>query len=255
MARSIWKFLAGINLTIWLLLAIVVNLVIGSQFAKYLPGIYGPLNTLRFQEWLLSHGFGASWWVWSLFLLLFLFGLNTAACTADRLLDLLKRRREFRFAEFAVTVSPSVMHICFLVIIGGHAVTQFTADIRELPVRAGARLALPDAGITVDGFRSVFRTEPKLAGVMDGCSATITLSSHAGSVSRTINILSPVFWDGRSIHLTLAGKTMQGKQPKMVLIIKKDPGLIPILLGNGFLCILMLWYFPRIIKARNGSRS
>jgi hypothetical protein len=65
--------------------------------------------------------------------------------------------------------------------------------------------------------------------------------------------MKPAFLGGYSIHLIAAGKTIQGKAPEMKLVIKKDPGLAVILLGNLLLCILMLWYFPVIIRIRNGK--
>ncbi len=41
----------------------------------------------------------------------------------------------------------------------------------------------------------------------------------------------------------------------MNMVVKRDPGLVPILMGNGALCLLMLWYFPIILKNRNGGNS
>jgi hypothetical protein len=38
-------------------------------------------------------------------------------------------------------------------------------------------------------------------------------------------------------------------------MVKKDPGLLLILLGNTVLCLLMLWYFPQIRKIRNGGQK
>jgi hypothetical protein len=254
MLDKTWRFLGSVNLTIWLLLALSLNLAIGSQYAKYLGATYNQLNFLRFQEWLAVNGIHESWWVWSLFALLALFGANTAVCTADRLYFLLKKRRDYRFSAFVVTVSPSVMHLCFLVIIGGHAISQFSADIRQLPVVDGAQLSLSPAVVSVQEFRCSYRTEPGLTGLPEQCSVTLSLASPKGTVIREVGILSPLFWEGYSIHLNVLGKIVRGETPKLQLIIKKDPGLPLILIGNVFLCILMLWYFPIIIKNRNGGK-
>jgi hypothetical protein len=253
MVRSIWRLLASINLTIWLLLGIALNLTVGSRYAKTLPLVYGQLNSLRFQEWLINAGPDVSWWIWSLFLLLFLFGVNTFACTADRLFNLLKNRKEYSFGSFAVVVAPSVMHLCFLAIIGGHAVSQFTADIRQLPVTKGAVLSLPSSAITVKDSRCSFRSEPPLAGQASACRIVVSLSSSSGAVTREIGVLHPIFWEGYTLHLTMAGRPSPGETPAMKLVVKKDPGLSLILMGNALLCLLMLCYFPIILRNKNGA--
>jgi hypothetical protein len=253
MVRSIWRFLGSINLTIWLLLGIAFNLAVGSRYAKHLPKVYAQLNFLRFQEWLTGNGTDCSWWVWSLFFLLFLFGVNTAVCTTERLFDLLRRRKDYSFGAFAVLVSPSLMHLCFLVIISGHAVSQFTADVRQMPVKKDARLSLPSAVIIVNGSRCSFRTEPALAGQALECAAVLSLSSPSGTVTRELGVLHPIFWEEYSIHLAMAGKTNPGETPAMKLVVKRDPGLPLIIFGNALLCLLMLWYFPIILRKQNGG--
>jgi hypothetical protein len=250
--RSAWRFLADINLSIWLLLAISFNLAIGSQYAKYTSRIE-QLNTLRFQDWILLNGLPVSWWVWSLFILLFLFAINTAVCTSDRLLFLIRRRTDYRFASFALTVSPSIMHLSFLIIIGGHAISQFTADIRLVPVTPGTRFNLSSSTVTVLDSRCSFRTEPELAGQVRECGASLALSSPAGTITRDIGVLRPVVREGYSIHLILDGRPKPGEIPARHLIIKRDPGLPLIIFGNALLCLLMLWYFPVIIRNRNAG--
>jgi hypothetical protein len=250
MVRSVWRILGSINLTIGLLLGIALNLAVGSRFAKYLPKIYGQLNHLRFQEWLTGNGTGYSWWVWSLFFLLFLFGVNTFACTVDRLFELLKKRSDYSFGAFSVVVAPSVMHLCFLVIIGGHAVSQFTSEIRQMPVTSGARLALSSVNVTVLGSRCSYRSEPALAGQVRDCRVSLSLSSPSGEINREITMLHPILRDGYTLTLTMAGKPAAYEAPAMMLIVKRDPGLPMILFGNALLCLLMLWYFPIILRKK-----
>jgi hypothetical protein len=253
MGRSLWRFFSSINLTIWLLLAIAVNLVVGSRYAKAFPAVYGRLNYLRFQEWLTGTGPGCSWWVWSLFLLLFLFGVNTFVCTAERLNELLKTRHDHSFGAFALAAAPSLMHLCFLVIVGGHALSQFAADIRQLPVVTGAKVAISSMEVTILDSRCSYRTEPALAGQVRECGATISLSSPSGTSHHTVSLLHPVSRDGYTLTLSMAGKPTPTDVPATKLIVKRDPGLPMILFGNALLCILMLWYFPSIRQKRNGG--
>jgi hypothetical protein len=252
MHRSLWRFFCSINLSIWLLLAISLTLLIGSFYARHLPAVFSKLNLMRFKEWLPGHGLESAWWIWLLFLLLTLFGINTTACTIERLRELLKKRGEYPFASFTVLISPSIMHLCFLAIIGGHAISQFGSDIRQLPARSGMETILPSGTLTVIDSRCSFRSEPGLTGILRSCTAHLTLSSEKGTAQHSISLMKPAYLGGYSIHLLMAGKAKQGETPEMKLVIKKDPGLAVILLGNLLLCILMLWYFPVIIRSRNG---
>ncbi len=256
MASILWKLLGSVNLTIWLLLAITLNLIIGSQYAMQLPKVYGRLNDLRFQEWLPLNGTAESWWVWSLFCLLFLFGINTAVCTADRLLYLARIRCDYRFGAFAVIAAPSIMHVCFLLILGSHALSQFGAEIHRVPAATGSEAVLPAAAsVVVAAVKCNFHSEPGLNGQVKSCTAFLNLKSAAGVTRQDIGVLEPVLWNGCSIHLVPAGKTMPGQTPALELVVKRDPGLLPIIIGNAILCILMLWYFPIIFKNRNGGNT
>jgi hypothetical protein len=250
MGRSLWKALGSVNLTIWLLLGIALDLTVGSCYAGTMRLVYSRLNDLRFQEWLQGNGFRTSWWVWLLFALLLLFGLNTAACTADRLLYLMKRRREHRPGAFAVIAAPSVMHLCFLVIIGSHAVSQFGAEIRQIRAATGSVAVLPGSSVTVNGVKCDVNTAPGLNGHVKACNATLTLERGASVSRQEVGVLEPVLWNGYSIHLVTAGKSGPGVVPPLDLIVKRDPGLLPIIAGNGVLCLLMLWYFPMVLKKK-----
>lgn len=252
MGRQLWRLISSINLTIWLLLAIALNLAVGSRYAKNLPHVFGQLNYLRFQEWLTGNGPDSSWWVWTLFLLLFLFGVNTAACTTDRLFYLLKKRQVYPSGAFAVMIAPSLMHLCFLVVIGGHAISQFTAEIRQIPVTSGEKITLSAAEVTVLDSRCSFRTEPSLAGQVRDCGARLSLSSPSGTVNREIIMLRPIVWEGCTITLTMEGKPAAHETPAMKLIVKRDPGLSLILAGNALLCVLMTCYFPLLLRNKNG---
>jgi len=250
MHRSLWRFFSSINLSIWLLLAISLTLLIGSVYSKLLPITFNQLDYTRFQDWHPSHGFEVSWWIWLLFLLLTLFAINTATCTAERLWELLKKRSEFPFASFTLLVSPSIMHMCFLAIIGGHAISQFSSDCRQLPARSGIETVVSSGILTVIDTRCTFRSDPGLTGMLRSCTAHLSFSSGKGTVVRGISLMEPTFVGSYSIHLIMAGKTKQGTAPELKLVIKKDPGLAVILLGNILLCILMLWYFPAILRNR-----
>ncbi len=253
MIKRLWTAMASIRLTLWLLGLLTVNLFIGSIYAKLMP-VFGELNVQLFPDWLMTRSDGHSWWLFTLFGLLFLLFANTLACTLERVSFLWKRRQHHRRAIFALLLAPSIMHFCFLFIVGGHALTEFTGSKQRLPAVVGEQVAVDDLQITLLDRHYSYWQEPLLQGVMQQCTATLQLKNGASIEQRRIAILEPIYWQGYTLHLGMAGKPGVNKLPPLEITIKKDPGLLLILLGNTVLCLLMLWYFPQIRKIRNGGQ-
>ncbi len=137
MVKALWRFLASVNLSIYLLFLIALNLTIGAYYIKYYPDIFRPLNQMLFQEWFKIFGDGKSWWIFSLFFLLIFLGINTGACTLERLAGLWPKRRGSAFGQFFLKLSPSLMHIFFLIALSGHALSVFTGTQKVIPIKAG----------------------------------------------------------------------------------------------------------------------
>jgi hypothetical protein len=89
---------------------------------------------------------------------------------------------------------------------------------------------------------------------MQQCTATLELKNGDSVEQRRIAILEPIRWQGYTFHLGMAGKPGTDALPPLEITVKRDPGLLLILLGNTVLCLLMLWYFPQIRKIRNGGK-
>ncbi|MEZ4600817.1 MAG: hypothetical protein R2940_13595 [Syntrophotaleaceae bacterium] len=254
MIDRLWKFLAGIRLTLWLLVLLTVNLFVGSFYAKFMP-VFGRLNHRLFPEWMLDHADIHSWWLFTLFFLLFLLGANTLACTLERINFLWRRRNHHRRSIFSLLMAPSIMHFCFLFIIGGHALTEFAGSKQRLRAEVGEAVTLDDREITLLDRRFDFWQEPQLQGALRRATAILQLKKGESVEQREISILEPVFWEGYNLHLGRAGKPGTDALPPLEIVVKRDPGLMLILLGNTVLCLLMLWYFPQINKIRNGGHS
>lgn len=252
MIKRLWTTIASIRLTLWLLVLLTVNLFIGSLYAKFLP-VFGKLNAELFPAWLLAHGDLHSWWIFTLFGLLFLLFANTTACTLDRLMFLLQRRKNHPRAIFALLLAPSIMHFCFLFIVGGHALTEFTGSKQRVPAVAGEQIRVGDREITLLDRHDDYWQAPQLAGKLKQTMATLELRKGDDIEQRRIAILEPLYWQGYTLHLGMAGKPGTAELPPLAITIKKDPGLLLILIGNTVLCLLMLWYFPQIRKIRNGD--
>ncbi|MEZ4484366.1 MAG: hypothetical protein R2864_07120 [Syntrophotaleaceae bacterium] len=249
-----WKALAGIRLTLWLLVLLTLNLFMGSYYAKVMP-VFGELNTQLFPNWLMTRCDSHSWWIFTLFSLLALLFANTLACTLERVRFLWVRRQHHRRGIFFLLLAPSIMHFCFLFIIAGHALTEFTGSKERLPAVVGEQVSFDDLQITLIDRQYEYWQEPELEGKMRQCTATLELKNGASVEQRRIAILEPLYWQGYTLHLGMAGKPGTDELPPLQITVKKDPGLLLILIGNTVLCLLMLWYFPQIRKIRNGGQK
>jgi cytochrome c biogenesis protein len=89
MIRKLWDFFCSIRLTLYLLLLLVVFLFLGSaQLTRPLEE-FSLLGQMSLFEWLKAIGrkeLGISYWIWLSLLCVFFLGLNTVACTIDRLI-------------------------------------------------------------------------------------------------------------------------------------------------------------------------
>lgn len=253
MIKRLWTALGSIRLTLWLLGLLTVNLFVGSFYARFMP-VFGELNAQIFPAWLMARSDGHSWWLFTLFGLLFLLFVNTLSCTLERVAFLWAHRQHHRRTIFVLLLAPSLMHFCFLFIVGGHALTEFTGSKQRLPAVVGEQVTVADRRITLLDRHYSYWQEPLLEGVMRQCTATLELKNGSSVERRQIAILEPVYWQGYTLHLGMAGKPGTNQLPPLEITIKKDPGLLLILLGNGVLCLLMLWYFPQIRKIRNGGK-
>lgn len=253
MFRSIWRFMGSINLTIWLLVLIAFNLAVGSLYARLYPKMIGQLDYLRFQEWIAPDMLPAGWWIILLFMMLFLLGVNTVACTTDRLYFLVRKRQKNNGGELFWAMSPSLMHVCFIVIMTGHVLTLFAGEVTKYPVQPGVAFGLPAASVTVENQLCTNWEEPGFKNMVKQCSATLELRTYNQSIRKEVSILHPIFWEDYIIHLNISGRTKPGVPPKLNLLIKKDPGLKPMLWGGSIFCLLAVWYFINVMKSRKGG--
>jgi len=251
--RYIWRFLGSINLAIWLLVLIALNLAVGSLYARLYPKVIGRLDYLRFQDWISPAVLPEGWWILLLFFMLFFLGVNTVVCTFDRVLLIVGKRQPKHPGALFLDLAPSLMHVCFIVAILGHALSQFTWEEIKLPVHPGTAIALSAGSLTVDNQVCNNWEEPGLEGYVKQCSATLVLQTSNQSIRKEVSILHPIFWEDYGIHLKMTGNPKPGESPRLNLVIKRDPGLIPMLWGGAFFCILIVWYFITIFKSRRGG--
>ena len=240
MFRTIWKSLANVRLTIYLLFGVALNLGVGAWHLKFYPQVFRPLNKMAFGEWLSAYSSGHSWWLFTLLLLLLLLGINTGACTFDRIVELWGKRKEYSRRRFFLFLTPSLVHLFFLVALAGHALSLFSVNHKEFPFKPGDTINLPSLTIEIKGLQSEFWEHPLIVHPLKQCTVAMDIYPAGNIVSKEIRFLHPFQFQGWSFHLDANPKA---KPIQYILLVKKDPGTRWILFGGLGLSLLMLWYF------------
>jgi hypothetical protein len=148
---------------------------------------------------------------------------------------------------FSLKSTPSLIHICFLIMLTGHLISMISGFNLSTDVVPGKNTLLPmQANIRVLDKNCDFYNSPELLrGIVKQCSVSLELEESGKKTVKQIGFLEPLFWHGFSFHLMMDKKA---DASKIKLIIKNDPGRKLILSGFVFLVSLMLWYFTQINK-------
>ncbi|MBN2369219.1 MAG: hypothetical protein JXO72_01900, partial [Vicinamibacteria bacterium] len=187
-----------------------------------------------------------------LFLLLLL-GINTVACSIDRLRQLLALFAKIPRFEFAMNLTPTAIHLVFIAVLCGHLLSSFTGSVEEVSCAAGQTIELPGRrSLQVKAIRLATYDRPvSLRGKLKGASVDLHFRSPRSEGDFTTAILAPAFQGGYSFHLDSVDK--YARTGDLRLIIRRDAGIrmiIPSLLAIVF---LMAWYFPALWVLKNKS--
>jgi hypothetical protein len=253
MMKVLWDFFSALKVNFWLLLIISLNLAIGAYYINNFPNLFNPLNFSLFQDWYINSGRpfpGRIWWFGTLLVLLFLLGINTFVCALKRLLQLWSRRKQLGTKIFFVKITPTFIHLSFLIILSGHLISLVIGYHQMVPLTSGLRGQLP-GGITwqlIDQGCDKYSFPDSLKGSIRQCSVTLRLQDSKMIIMKNVAVLSPLRWAGYSFHLDLSGRKRglsNAATPTLNLIIKDDPGLTFILSGFLVMCVFLVWYFPQ----------
>lgn len=253
MMKKIWNFCGDIKVNFWLIFAVSLNLAIGAYFIKFNQKFFEPLNHFQVQNWFIQYGQNhpdQSWWVILLFVLAFFLGVNTFVCAAKRMAQLWPQRKQSGFRAFTVKISPSLIHLCFVMILAGHFLSLVAVDEQNIPVQLNQKIILSEGNSVEVISRQIERytTPAAFEGAIRQCSVMLKFQSPQESEIKELRVLSPVYWQGLSIHLDVFTKNKSQQStapPELKLVIKKDPGVAPVIMCFTILCLLMFWYFPQ----------
>lgn len=131
--KKIWKILGDIKFTVIILLLLVCDLCAGYFSLLGNEKIFRPLGDFGLIQWI--NTFGKTYpvhtmWFFALFILLALLGINTFACTTDRIIILIKNRSHFNNpVSFALKFSVHIMHYSLIIILTGYLITYVLPSV------------------------------------------------------------------------------------------------------------------------------
>jgi len=232
--------------------------MVGSFYVKVYPHTFKPLNELLFQDWYRLYG-GSNplklWWLFILLALLFALGMNTAVCTVTRLKSLWLSRKQMGLRKFGFKITPSVIHICFLVMLSGHFLSMVTGYTSLTAIVPGKKIFVSkETTIEILDKQCDYHTSPaSLRGLVSQCTVALKSKTTGLHDYKQVSILEPAFLQGYSLHL---GMDKKSEITRLKLTVKRDHGLKLILPGFLILTLLLLWYYPQIHRdMKNGKKE
>jgi hypothetical protein len=260
MLKRAWKISASVETTFWLLALATLFFVIGSAYFRFESKVLPQLNFHLAQDWVRQLGLahpGLSWWFFVLLFILLLLGINTFACSLDRLLRLLTHYDRSAKLEFSVALAPTLVHLVFILVLCGHALSSFSGSVETVSCAPGQAVPLP-GGRSLQVLTVRFDTHARpapIAGKLKGMSADLRFHAPGFDGEFTAAILSPAYRAGYSFHLDSVDKYARTRQLR--LVIRRDPGIRLIIPGLIAIILLMAWYFPAlaVLKKRSAPKE
>jgi hypothetical protein len=254
MLKRAWKTAASVQATFWLLALATLFFVIGTVYFRFEKQVLPQLNFHLIQDWVQRLGLahpGISWWFFALLFVLLLLGVNTVACSIDRLLRLLPQCRRMGKLAFAVTLTPTLVHLLFILVLCGHLLSSFSGSVEKVSCTAGQSVTLPGGrSLQVLAVHYVTHDRPaSIAGKLKRMSADLRFRSSGFDGKFTVAILSPAHRAHYSFFLDSVDKYARSRELR--LIIRRDPGIRLILPGLSMIILLMAWYFCALVALKN----
>ncbi len=261
--NRIWNFLKSIELTFWLLLIITIMFITGSLYSRADYHLLESLNNVPLHDWFLKTGVEhpeKTWWIPVLALAMALLALNTLACASDRLVGLWPRRRDMPHARFLSILTPSLVHMLFIIILFGHVLTFIIIKHERYPVETGSTVTLPgNTSLTVSSIDLInYPAGTFLADRLMNGSISLSDPDRPGT-KFWVGFLEPARLNGAYLHIEAAKRTAAAKgttvcnrgevqstvnqNPQIFLLYTEDPGLAVIVIFLFVMIALLGWYY------------
>lgn len=271
--KRILEFAGDLRFAFWLILSAGVVMWAGSIYSTMNYTLINSLNGVPLAGWFSVQGIenlSVTWWIPVLFLIFALLGINTIACTLNRVMALLPRRKSIGLKRFLVLISPSVIHILFIFMLAGHLLS-FTAVTQDrIPVTQGDKIQIRGAGsievksISYEYFPDSTLLRQRIRQVY----VDFNTENKDGVNFYKTAFMEPVFINGNIIILDMEKKKQEQiikpdpakencnkeqkfhyaqsgseTKPQLYLLVIKDPGIFMLLPGFCIVILIMIWYF------------
>ena len=238
LARYCWSAGNSLRTTLWLIVMLVADLLVGYRQLLSDHTIFEPMNQVGLYTWTMTYARSAPFrtaWFLLLLLLLGLFTLNTLICTLTRLKPLL--RKPFReIATRRRRVAIHLMHLGIVIILSGYLVSYTWSTVHPsltLIPRHPILLDNPPLRLELRQMQLAYYAGDRLAefrGRILAPQLTLEIdnprSGHRTSATLAFN--HPIFFQGYSIFLQRFHPTRHRgitTARYAVVEVRRDPGV------------------------------
>lgn len=281
--KRILHIIGDLRLAFFLILACAAVMWIGSIYASAEYELFNSMNGVRIQDWFFTTGMeniGMTWWVPLLFIVFSLLVLNILACTFIRILALLPVRKKTKTKRFLVLLSPSIVHLIFVLMLAGHFAGFVLVKHSRVEIAAGEEVFLDPLGrVKIVSIEHKFF--PDLSLVKDRVKQSevkLLVPDYYGDREVVVKFLEPLFVNGALVQLDmkkikkdqmvvpLGDETCNREKdyhykennssviPQLYLISTYDPGLWVLLPGFALIILVMGWYFFQVVSIRGSKK-
>lgn len=271
--KRILEFAGDLRFAFWLILAAGAVMWTGSIYSTLNYTLINSLNGVPLISWFYENGaenISVTWWIPVVFVIFTLLGINALACTVNRIMKLLPRRKAIGSERFSVLISPSVIHILFILMLAGHLLSFTAANQLKIPVSEGEKVNIGNIGeVTVKSISYEYFPESSL--LRQRIKQTdVEFSADGNGISNSYKVafMEPVIINGNILLLDMEkkkqdrivkpdpvndncnkeqkyhyAKSAAETKPQLYFLVIKDPGLFMLLPGFCLVIIIMAWYF------------
>jgi len=206
--RALYEKCASLDAGLWLLVAIMLFMAVGS----FLTGEASGINDVALLTWLRAVPLGLSWWLWVIIALLALLVVNTLLCSVEAI------RLRFTKLKLVNLLAPQLIHLGFLLVVLAHLLSAQGGTKEGGQVQQGMTVTLPDnSQLRFDAISG----QVGAMGMPTDYQAAITHFTAAGTRTAVISPNHPYFHGGYGIYLKHAEL---GPQPFGVVEMHREPG-------------------------------
>lgn len=270
--KQIWNFLKSLQLTFWLLFIITAMFIAGSLYSRADYSFFETMNNRPIFSWVQNIGIyniHKTWWILLLFFSMALLAVNTIACAADRLYIIWPKRKNLSLRMFLTLISPSIIHVLFILVLFGHFLTFTVISHQRYPVEKGTILTLPNnITLRINDITMInYPLDTYLKDRLMNGTLSVSQTTETGIKNYIITFLEPVKVDGAYLHIDVAKRVTPESNttvctraevkrsgqltPQFYVLYTEDPGLIVIVVFLFIMIVCLFWYYGNTLLMKN----